>query len=756
MSPLEIWCNEAQERYVLAIEPEHLAVFTAICDRERCPYAVVGEATDDMHLQVSDSHFGNNPVDLPMGLLFGKPPKMHREAHRGAPCVDDFAADIPVAEALERVLQFPAVACKGFLITIGDRSVTGLVARDQMVGPWQVPVADCAVTAVSLDSYLGEAMSMGERTPMALLNGPASARIAIAEAITNLLAAPVAHLSDIKLSANWMCAAGHGDNDAILFDTVRAVGLEFCPELGITVPVGKDSMSMRTVWQDADDEKAVTAPVSLIVSAFAPVGDVRATLTPQLVRSEATELLLIDLGRGKNRLGASVLAQCWGALSAEVPDVAAGDIRALFDLVNQLKSRDLILAYHDRSDGGLLVSLLEMAFAGRCGLDIAVDGEGAAALAALFSEEVGVVIQVRQGDRHDIEALALELGLGGCVIPVATPRWDERIVVNTAKFELIDSRRGALEQLWSRTSHQLQRRRDNPDCADQEFENILADDPGLSADLSFNPGEDVAAPFILSGIAPRVAVLREQGVNGQSEMAAAFDRAGFTAVDVHMSDLLAGRVSLADFQGLAACGGFSYGDVLGAGEGWAKTILFNTGLRKQFATFFERGDTFSLGVCNGCQMLSNLSELIPGTGHWPRFARNTSEQYEARLVLVQVEDSPSLMLQGMTGSRLPIVVAHGEGRALFADGDPGVAQAAGTVGMRYVDHQGAVTDRYPYNPNGSPAGIAGLCSEDGRVTIMMPHPERVFRTAQLSWAPEDWPEDSGWMRLFRNARAWVG
>jgi phosphoribosylformylglycinamidine synthase len=623
------------------------------------------------------------------------------------------------------------------------------------VGPWQVPVADCAVTAVSLDSYLGEAMSMGERTPMALLNGPASARIAIAEAITNLLAAPVAHLSDIKLSANWMCAAGHGDNDAVLFDTVRAVGLEFCPELGITVPVGKDSMSMRTVWQDADGEKAVTAPVSLIVSAFAPVGDVRATLTPQLVRSEATELLLIDLGRGKNRLGASVLAQCWGALAAEVPDVAAKDIRALFDLVNQLKSRDLILAYHDRSDGGLLASLLEMAFAGRCGLDIAVDGEGADALAALFSEEVGVVIQVRQSDRHDIEALALELGLGGCVIPVATPRWDERIVVNTAKFELIDSRRGALQQLWSRTSHQLQRRRDNPGCADQEFENILADDPGLSADLSFNPGEDVAAPFILSGLAPRVAVLREQGVNGQAEMAAAFDRAGFTAVDVHMSDLLAGRVSLADFQGLAACGGFSYGDVLGAGEGWAKTILFNTGLRNQFATFFERGDTFSLGVCNGCQMLSNLSELIPGAGHWPRFARNTSEQYEARLVLVQVENSPSLMLQGMADSRLPIVVAHGEGRALFADGDPGVAQAAATVGMRYIDHHGAVTDRYPYNPNGSPAGIAGLCSEDGRVTIMMPHPERVFRTAQLSWAPEDWPEDSGWMRLFRNARAWV-
>lgn len=757
MSPLEIWCNEAQERYVLAIEPEHLAVFRAICDRERCPYAVVGEATETLHLEVADAHFGNQPVDLPMGLLFGKPPKMHRDAHRGAPCVDDFTAELSPADALERVLQFPAVGSKAFLITIGDRSVTGLVARDQMVGPWQVPVADCAVTAVSLDSYLGEAMSMGERTPVALMSGPASARIAIAEAITNLLAAPVAHLADIRLSANWMCAAGHGDNDAVLYDTVRTVGLEFCPELGITVPVGKDSMSMRTAWQDGGEEKTVTAPVSLIVSAFAPVGDVRATLTPQLSRSEDTALLLIDLGRGRNRLGGSALAQCWGALAAEVPDVDAGDVTALFTFINQLKSRDLILAYHDRSDGGLLVTLLEMAFAARCGLDISIGAEGPEALAALFSEEIGVVVQVHEKDRHRVEALAVEAGLGGCLVPVAVPRLDERIVVNTNKFELIDSRRGALQQLWSRTSHQLQRMRDNSACADQEFDNILADDPGLSAELSFDPGDDVAAPFIATGVAPRVAILREQGVNGQSEMAAAFHRAGFAAIDVHMSDLLGGGVSLQDFQGLAACGGFSYGDVLGAGEGWAKTILFNGGLRSEFSAFFERPDTFTLGVCNGCQMLSNLGELIPGAGHWPRFARNTSEQYEARVALIQVEHSPSLLLDGMAGSKLPIAVAHGEGRALFAgDGHLSNAQASGTIGMRYIDHQGDVTQRYPFNPNGSPAGIAGLCSEDGRVTIMMPHPERVFRTAQLSWAPGDWPEDSGWMRLFRNARTWLG
>lgn len=757
MSPLEIWCNESQERYVLAVEPEHLDQFAAICHRERCPFAVVGEATEKKHLELADSQFGNKPVDLPMSVLFGKPPKMHRVAEHGLAPSDDFSGDVPVAEALERVLQFPAVGSKSFLITIGDRSVTGMVARDQMVGPWQVPVADCAVTTVSLDSHLGEAMSMGERTPLAVLDGPASARVAIAESITNILAAPVSQLSDIRLSANWMCAAGYGNDDAVLYDTVRTVGMEFCPALGITVPVGKDSMSMRTAWAEGEQEKAVTAPVSLIVSAFAPVGDVRDTLTPELVRDENTCLVLIDLGRGKNRLGGSVLAQCWQKIGSEVPDVDPADVRRLFDLINMLKARDLIQAYHDRSDGGLLVTLVEMAFAARCGLDIELDSEGRDAVAALFSEEIGVVLQIDKAHLHNVEALAVEVGLGGCVQMVATPRLDERIVVNTQKFELIDSRRSALQQLWSRTSHAIQRLRDNPECADQEFENISANDPGLSAQLTYNCDEDIAGPMIATGVRPRVAILREQGVNGQLEMAAAFDRAGFTAVDVHMSDLLCGAVRLEGFHGLAACGGFSYGDVLGAGEGWAKSILFHDAVRAEFAAYFERSDTFALGVCNGCQMLSALQSVIPGTSHWPRFARNTSEQYEARLALVRVEPSPSVMMAGMAGSHLPIVVAHGEGRAQFAAASElERANASNTVAMRYLDNSLAVTERYPYNPNGSPTGIAGLCSDDGRVTIMMPHPERVFRASQLSWTPAEWREDSGWMRMFRNARVWLG
>ena len=757
MSPLEIWCNEAQERYVLAVAEGSLERFLGICRRERCPVAVVGEATEASHLSVNDAHYDNDPVDLPMSLLFGKPPKMQRDVHRGIPHGDEFSADVSAAEALERVLRFPAVGSKGFLITIGDRSVTGLVARDQMVGPWQVPVADCAVTTISLDSHLGEAMSMGERTPAALLSGPASARLAIAEALTNLLAAPVARLADVRLSANWMCAAGHGDNDAVLYDTVRTVGLEFCPALGITVPVGKDSMSMRTAWQDSGEEKSVTAPVSLIVSAFAPVGDVRTTLTPELRGDIASDILLVDLGRGRNRLGGSVLAQCWGMLGTETPDVTPEDMNALFDFITTLKSRDQILAYHDRSDGGLLVALLEMAFAGRCGLDVDVLEEGAGAIAALFSEEIGVVIQVPRTETSAVLALAVELGLGDCIRRVAGRRDDQRVVVNTPRFELIDSQRGALQQLWSSTSHALQRLRDNPDCADEEFAGIVADDPGLFASPTFALGEDIAAPYIGTGERPKVAILREQGVNGQSEMAGAFDRAGFAAVDVHMSDLLGGSISLTEFQGLAACGGFSYGDVLGAGEGWAKTILFNEELRLQFGGFFERSDTFTLGVCNGCQMLSALQSLIPGADHWPRFARNVSEQYEARLCLVEVGPSPSVLLDGMAGSRLPIVVAHGEGRAQFASASAQTAaDAAGLVSLRYIDNRGEVTQRYPHNPNGSPMGIAGLCSEDGRVTVMMPHPERVYRTSQLSWAPRDWPEDSAWLRLFRNARAWVG
>ena len=758
MSPLEIWCNESQERYVLAVEPDQLAVFEEICARERCPYAVVGEATEAKHLTVSDRQFGNDPVDLPMSVLFGKPPKMHRQTTRAPGVADSFdAAKVAIAESLHRVLTFPAVASKSFLITIGDRSVTGMVARDQMVGPWQVPVADCAVTTVSLDSHLGEAMSMGERTPVALINGPAAGRLAVAEAITNIVAAPITSLSDIKLSANWMCAAGFAGDDAVLYDTVEAVAMTFCPALGMTIPVGKDSMSMRTVWDEADEQRSVTAPVSLIVSAFAPCGDVREVLTPTLVPREDTALLLIDLGRGQDRVGGSVLAQVWNALGSVTPDVAPEDLQAFFAFLNESKKEGYILAYHDRSDGGLLVTLLEMAFAGHCGLDVEIDVEQSQAAARLFCEEVGAVIQVEQQRVPEIMALAERFGLEGMVTAVGRPRLDERVVVNTRQFELIDSRRAALQRLWSETSHAIARQRDNAACADAEFEAIQESSPGLSASLTYDCDEDVAAPMIATGVRPTVAILREQGVNGQLEMAAAFDRAGFTCIDVHMSDLMSGRHHLAAFHGVVACGGFSYGDVLGAGEGWAKTILFNDGLRADFQAFFERTDTFSLGVCNGCQMLSALQSIIPGTDHWPRFARNQSEQYEARLALVRVEPSPSVLLKDMAGSHLPIVVAHGEGRARFASAETQAGlEAEHQVTLRFIDHDLNTTEVYPHNPNGSAAGITGVCNTDGRVTIMMPHPERVFRAAQMSWRPPQWRTDSGWMRLFRNARTWLG
>ena len=756
MSPLEIWCNESQERYVMAINPDQLATFSDICARERCPFAVVGEATDAQHLRLGDTLFENNPVDLPLSLLFGKPPKMHRETQRVAPPVDSFDGNVAIADALERVLTFPAVGSKSFLITIGDRSVTGTVARDQMVGPWQVPVADVAVTTASLDTHLGEAMSMGERTPVATLDGPASARLAVAEAVTNILASPVQSLTDIKLSANWMCAAGYSGDDAVLYDTVKAVGLEFCPALGMTIPVGKDSMSMRTQWDEGGEAKAVTAPVSLIVSAFAPVGDARQTLTPELARDEATSLLLIDLGRGHNRLGGSVLAQTYGQLGSAVPDVSAEDVSRLFSAINALKAESLVKAYHDRSDGGLLVTLLEMAFAARCGLNVQIDADVDSAAASLFSEEIGVVIQVADSDLDRVNAVLAQHHLDALTSNVAKPRLDERVVVNTASFELIDSRRGALQQLWAQNSYAIQRDRDNAECADQEYADILADNPGLSASLSFDAADDVAAPMIATGVRPKVAILREQGVNGQAEMAAAFDRAGFEAIDVHMSDLKSGRRQLAEFKGLAACGGFSYGDVLGAGEGWAKGVLFDPAMSDQFQAFFERDDSFALGVCNGCQMLSALAPLIPGTEHWPRFARNLSEQYEARLVRVRVEKSSSILMAGMEGSELPIVVAHGEGRAQFASSDAiSTVETSDRVSLRYVDNVGQQTQAFPANPNGSPNGITGLCNADGRINIMMPHPERVFRTVQMSWAPSDWPEDSGWMRLFRNARVWV-
>ena len=763
MSPLEIWSNESQERYVLAVPNADFERFQAICERERCPFAVVGEATEEQMLVLNDSHFDNQPVDMPLSVLLGKPPRMHRSVTREAEQGDDFTGDVALEEAALRVLRLPAVASKNFLITIGDRSITGLVARDQLVGPWQVPVADCAVTASSFDVYTGEAMAMGERTPLALLDAPASGRMAVAETVTNLAAARIDKLSDIRLSANWMAAAGHPGEDARLYDTVKAVGMELCPELGIIVPVGKDSMSMQTRWNDNGQDKSVTSPLSLIVTGFAPVQDVRRTLTPQLRLDKGdTDLILIDLGRGQNRLGGSALAQVYNRIGQQAPDLDdAEDLKAFFAVIQGLNQDDLLLAYHDRSDGGLLATLAEMAFAGHCGLDINLDvlADAADELApVLFNEELGAVIQVRQSDTEAVLAQLSSAGLGDCSAVIGQPRAEQVLSFNFNGEQVLGGTRAAWQQAWSETSWQIQRLRDNAECADQEYERLADDNnPGLRAMLSYDPNEDVAAPFINTGMRPAVAILREQGVNGQVEMAAAFTRAGFTAIDVHMSDILSGRVDLADFRGLVACGGFSYGDVLGAGEGWAKSILFNEQARQAFSDFFARPDTFTLGVCNGCQMLSNLRELIPGSDHWPRFVRNRSEQFEARVAMVEVQPSPSIFLSGMVGSRMPIAIAHGEGYAEFADSTAvDACEASSSVALRFVDNHGRMTDRYPANPNGSPRGITGLTTRDGRVTIMMPHPERVFRAVQNSWYPDDWSEDGAWMRMFRNARVWVG
>lgn len=758
MSPLEIWCNESQERYVLAIAPENLARFEAICQRERCPYAVVGEATAEKTLILNDREFDSRPIDLPMSVLFGKPPKMHRTAERLHPASKPLnLGNVSLTQAVEQVLQHPAVASKQFLITIGDRSVTGQVVRDQMVGPWQVPVADCAVTTAAYDTYAGEAMSMGERTPAALLDAPASGRMAIGEAITNIAATRIGALRDIKLSANWMCAAGHPGEDEKLFRTVEAVGMELCPQLGLTIPVGKDSMSMRTQWQKDGKKLAVTAPLSLVISAFAPVLDVRKTVTPQL-RSDVgdTVLLLVDVAAGRQRLGASILAQTYSQMGAETPDLEdPKQLQGLFDGMQANLEADAVLAYHDRSDGGLLVTLAEMAFAGRCGVQVDLDSVGGDTLPALFNEELGAVLQVRTADAAAVQQRFVAAGCANVrVIGRVTP--EQNIVVQRGGEVLYRSTRAALQTLWAKTSYHVQSLRDNPECAAQEFQTIPVDDPGLSAKLSYDPAEDICAPYINLGVKPKVAILREQGVNGQMEMAAAFTRAGFSAVDVHMSDVLSGRVDLNGFKGVAACGGFSYGDVLGAGEGWAKTILFNSQARDAFAAFFQRGDTFSLGVCNGCQMMSNLKSLIPGTDHWPRFVRNLSEQFEARVSLVRIEKSPSVLFAGMAGSHLPVAVAHGEGRAEFADDEAFKrCDQSGLVAMRFITNHLDVATRYPANPNGSPAGITSLTSRDGRVTILMPHPERVFRTVTNSWQPPGWGEEGGWLRLFRNARVFV-
>jgi phosphoribosylformylglycinamidine synthase len=759
MSPLEIWCNEAQERYVIGVEPDRLSQFEALCARERCPYSVLGEATDDGRLVLDDEHFGNRPIDMPLDVLLGKPPKTLRDVvHHSVEHRPFDTESIEIESAVRRVLRLPTVADKTFLVTIGDRSVTGLVCRDQMVGPWQVPVADAAVTLAGYEGYTGEAVAMGERTPVALLDAAASVRLAVSEAITNIASVPISKLSDICLSANWMVAAGHPGEDARLYDAVKAVGLELCPALGIAVPVGKDSMSMRTVWEQDGTPRSVTAPLSCIISAFAPVADVRSALTPQLRRDVGdTVLLLIDLGRGKNRLGASALAQVHGCLGAVPPDLDnSADLVGFFAAIQSLNADGKLLAYHDRSDGGLLVTLIEMAFAGGTGLEIELPVELGDPLAALFAEELGAVVQVRAADVAAARSGFEASGIGDCVHEIGRPGSDSCVRIVRAGRSLFEADRSELRALWSATTHAMQRRRDDTASADEEqATRCKTDDPGISASLLFDPSEDVAAPMIASGARPRLAVLREQGVNGQVEMAAAFHSAGFECVDVHMSDILEGRTDLASFRGLAACGGFSYGDVLGAGEGWAKSILFNARARDQFSAFFDRPDTFALGVCNGCQMLSNLRELIEGARQWPRFIRNRSEQFEARLSMIRILASRSILFSGMEGSTLPIVVAHGEGRAELDSSQAAALEESGLVAARFVDHRGNTTERYPENPNGSPAGLTALTTPDGRVTIMMPHPERVFRTIQYSWHPRDWPDDSPWMRLFRNARAWV-
>ncbi|HXC58795.1 MAG TPA: phosphoribosylformylglycinamidine synthase, partial [Steroidobacteraceae bacterium] len=762
MSPMEIWCNEAQERYVLAISERGLARFEAIARRERCPFAVVGRLTDDGLLDVHDSQFDNHPVQMPIDVLLGKPPRMQRDVRRIASARGSFdVSGIDVAEAALRVLAHPTVADKTFLITIGDRTVGGQISRDQMVGPWQVPVADVALTLSDYFGHGGEAMAMGERTPLALLDPAAAARVAVTEAITNILAADIETLGHIRLSANWMAACGQPGEDAALYDAVRAVGMELCPALGIAIPVGKDSLSMHTAWNDAAGGKSVTAPVSLIVSAFAPVRDVRRAQTP-LLRNDVgdTRLLLVDLAGGRNRLGGSILAQVYGALGGEPPDLDSPPLlKGFAAALRAARARDLLLAYHDISDGGVFATLAEMAFASHCGLSVDLPEGGGSAVpglaARLFAEEPGAVLQVRAADVSAVVALFAAQGLTTQVHDIGAPTQDW-----TLQFRCGSERYAAdwkaLRRAWSETSHRMRLLRDEPGCAVEEFAAQLdMKDPGLQLRLQFDPDQDIAAPYISRGARPRVAVLREQGVNSQVEMAAVLDLAGFEPHDVHMSDVLAGR-SLREFRGLIACGGFSYGDVLGAGEGWAKSILFHARTRDEFAAFFARTDTFTLGVCNGCQMMAALKELVPGAEAWPRFVRNRGEQFEGRFSQVQILNSPAILLSDMADSILPIAVAHGEGRAEFAgDAQREEFSRSGLTAFRYVDGNGRAAERYPANPNGSPLGIAAVTSRDGRVLLTMPHPERSFRVAQNSWYPPGAGEYSGWMRMFRNARRWT-
>ncbi|HBN58285.1 MAG TPA: phosphoribosylformylglycinamidine synthase, partial [Gammaproteobacteria bacterium] len=749
MSPLEIWCNESQERYVLAIAPSSLDLFSDICTRERAPFAVLGESTKEQELVLSDSLFDNNPIQMPMSVLLGNPPKTSIDARTPVDHLNALdASDIKLDEAINRILQLPTVASKNFLITIGDRSVTGMVARDQFVGPWQVPVADCAISLADYVGYQGEIMSLGEKTPLALVNAESAARMTIGEALTNMLGGYVEDIHHISLSANWMSASGHPGEDAKLFAAVKSVGMDLCPELGLTVPVGKDSMSMRSSWVENGEDKAVTAPLSLIITAFAKTPDARLQITPLLNTDEASELWLIDLGFGQNRMGGSCLAQVYNQVGDVAPNLDDSAVfKSFFTVINQLNKDGLISAYHDRSDGGVITTLLEMAFTSHCGLDIQANEQN---ITDLFNEELGCVIQVSNNNKDAVTQALMTAGLSDCTRHIASINDTDSIQIQTNDEVLFEQPRAQLQSLWSSTSYEIAKLRDNPQCAEEEFASIIEDTKGLKTDLSFDHNQSISAPYIATNAKPKIAILREQGINGQVEMAAAFNKAEFDAIDVHMSDILSGRISLADFKGLVACGGFSYGDVLGAGRGWASSILYNASAKDNFQAFFERDDSFALGICNGCQMMSNLSEIIPGSEHWPSFNRNVSEQFEARFSSVKIGQSNSIFLKDMAGSIMPIAIAHGEGRAIFKGN-----QSDQHIALQYVDHAGDLTQTYPHNPNGSDNAVAGVTNDSGQVTIMMPHPERVFRAVQNSYHPKDWDERSPWLRMFENARAWV-
>ena len=748
MSPLEIWCNESQERYVIAIKEESINLFDQICLKERAPYAVLGSATDDRHLLLEDSHFKNKPIDLKMSLLFGSSPKTHKDVESLPNIEKAFnPSNIELEDAIKRLLNLPTIASKNFLITIADRSVTGLIARDQMIGPWQVPVADCAISLSDYEGYQGEAMSIGEKTPLSLINAAAAARMSVGEALTNLLGAYIEDINHINLSANWMCASGHPGEDAKLFEAVKSIGMELCPQLGLTIPVGKDSMSMKSSWSEDNEEKSVTAPLSLIISAFSKTPDARLQMTPLLSTELNSELFLIDLGLGKNRMGGSSLAQVFNQIGNEAPDLDNPKLFAkFFSAMNAFNKSGLISAFHDRSDGGALITLLEMAFASRCGLDIRVSDP----IADLFNEELGCIIQVSNHNQATVLKELAKIGLKDHTKSIAKITESDEIIIYHNDLKVYADRRDNLQGLWSSTSYQISKIRDNPECAKSENSELSKTSSGLITSPSFDINETITAPYLNQGVKPKIAILREQGINGHIEMAAAFSKAGFEANDVHMSQILSGEISLSKFKGLAACGGFSYGDVLGAGRGWANSILLNQRAKDEFSEYFLRNDSFTLGVCNGCQMISNLQEIIPGTDNWPSFERNTSEQFEARFTGVKINHSNSILFNGMQDSVMPVAIAHGEGRASFKS-----KLAENNITMQYVDHSGNSSQIYPHNPNGSENAAAAVCDESGRITIMMPHPERVFRAVQNSWHPNDWKERSPWMRMFENARAWI-